>query len=140
MEAVIIYLACGVVWGLVVNKIIQNKGYSENWFWWGFFFGIFALIAALIKPDISQKTTQRPEEQSYWQCKVCGTRNSDYVGTCKCGNTRANNYSYEKSKIEQENAAARELNNLNMLNGYKDLLDQGVITQEEFEEKKKHLL
>ncbi len=55
MEAVIIYLAFGVVWGLVVNKIIQNKGYSENWFWWGFFFGIFALIAALIKPDISQK-------------------------------------------------------------------------------------
>ncbi len=39
----------GIIWGIVVNKVIENKGYEENWFWWGFFFGIFALIVALTK-------------------------------------------------------------------------------------------
>lgn len=26
-----------------------------------------------------------------WQCKKCGRVNSDYVGTCSCGNTKAEN-------------------------------------------------
>ena len=41
----------GIIWGIVVNKVIENKGYQENWFWWGFFFGIFALIIALTKQN-----------------------------------------------------------------------------------------
>lgn len=43
----------GIVWGIVVNKVIENKGYEENWFWWGFFFGIFALIIALTKQSVN---------------------------------------------------------------------------------------
>lgn len=43
----------GVVWGLIVKSVIENKGYQENWFWWGFFFGIIALIVALTKPDVN---------------------------------------------------------------------------------------
>lgn len=42
----------GIIWGIVVNKVIENKGYEENWFWWGFFFGIFALIVALTKQNV----------------------------------------------------------------------------------------
>ena len=38
---------------IVVNKVIENKGYQENWFWWGFFFGIFALIVALTKQSVN---------------------------------------------------------------------------------------
>ena len=43
----------GIIWGIVVNKVIENKGYQENWFWWGFFFGIFALIVALTKQSVN---------------------------------------------------------------------------------------
>ena len=43
----------GIIWGIVVNKVIENKGYEENWFWWGFFFGIFALIIALTKQSVN---------------------------------------------------------------------------------------
>ncbi len=43
----------GIIWGVVVNKVIENKGYEENWFWWGFFFGIFALIVALTKQSVN---------------------------------------------------------------------------------------
>ncbi len=59
----IIALIAGVIWGIVVNKIIQEKGYTENWFCWGFFFGIFALIAALRKPDISQEEYEEQFEE-----------------------------------------------------------------------------
>lgn len=41
-----------IVWGVVVSEVIKNKGYQENWFWWGFFFGIFALIVALTKQNV----------------------------------------------------------------------------------------
>ena len=42
-----------IIWGIVVYKVIENKGYQENWFWWGFFFGIFALIVALTKQSVN---------------------------------------------------------------------------------------
>lgn len=41
----------GLIWGFATKKVIENKGYTENWFWWGFFFGFIALIVALTKPD-----------------------------------------------------------------------------------------
>lgn len=57
MEYLLIWIISGTVWGIiwgcVVNSVIQNKGYKENWFWWGFFFGFFALIVALTKPSVS---------------------------------------------------------------------------------------
>ena len=37
----------GIIWGIVVNKVLENKGYKEDWFWWGFFFGILAVLVAL---------------------------------------------------------------------------------------------
>ncbi len=52
----IAYCVRGIIWGWAVKKIVENKGYNENWFWWGFFFGILALLVALTKPD-KPKTT-----------------------------------------------------------------------------------
>lgn len=55
MEYVVIgTIVWGVAWGILVNKVIENKGYQENWFWWGFFFGFFALIVALTKQSIDE--------------------------------------------------------------------------------------
>ena len=46
--AVLIY---GLAFGFVTKIVIKNKGYPEGkWFWWGFFFGVFALIVACTKP------------------------------------------------------------------------------------------
>lgn len=34
---IVIYgLIWGIIWGVATNKVIENKGYYENWFWWGF--------------------------------------------------------------------------------------------------------
>ena len=41
---------------------------------------------------------------------------------------------------QPENAAAKHAETLDLLRQYKELLDQGVLTQEEFDVKKKELL
>jgi hypothetical protein len=51
MGYLVVAIIWAIIWGVVVNQVIKNKGYEENWFLWGFFFSIFALIVALTKPD-----------------------------------------------------------------------------------------
>lgn len=109
---VVIYCVWGSVWGWAVNKVIENKGYRDNWFWWGFFFGMIAMLVALTKPDLPRTTAE--ENGSYfgdggsivgpnyvfrgfggeqkadytkseWRCTHCGSVNAGYVGTCGCG-------------------------------------------------------
>ncbi len=49
--AIIAYLIQACVLGFITQAIIENKGYHENWFWWGFFFGMLAVLIALSKPE-----------------------------------------------------------------------------------------
>ena len=105
---VIILLLRGLLWGVLVNKVIQHKGYARNWFWWGFLFGLAALAFALLKPQIGRtavsngwKTEQNRIQQKMlnqkllenggWICS-CGRVNANYVTTCPCG---VNHQKYE---------------------------------------------
>lgn len=159
----IIYVASavvwGVIWGIATNKVIENKGYYENWFWWGFLFGFIAFIVAITKPYNSNQTRNysgtgsgllkklEAEKNNMeigevkngsWKC-ICGEVNPQYLTTCTCGKTyvevigivRMNEESEEQSKT----VAA-----LDQMKKYKELLDIGAITEEEFETKKKELL
>lgn len=149
MLNLIITLVFSVIWGIVVQQIIYNKNYEENWFWWGFFFGIFALIVALTKPycesqqeyeyQLSRIDKQREEnilKNDGWECANCGKINAQYVGMCSCGNHKSQNESVEFKKASSKD----ELENIEKIKAYKDLLDKGIITQEEFDEKKKQIL
>lgn len=107
MEGVIIFISIilgivsSCVWGWAVNKVVELKGYSENWFWWGFFFGFLALVVALTKPQctyypwdtpqwmVPSANTITPYEENLlkkggWKC-TCGKVNPSYTGTCSCG-------------------------------------------------------
>ncbi len=53
------------MWGWAVNQIIANKGYRENWFWWGFFFNMIAMLVALSKPDRPSTTGNTDYTFSY---------------------------------------------------------------------------
>lgn len=161
----IIAIIWGVVWGVAVNKVIENKGYSENWFWWGFFFGFIALIVALSKPEIrstihsnhpllnrkeASENNFRNENSNTnslvgemtkdgWKC-FCGRLNPKYTGTCDCGRSRQ-----ELQQIRKNNEKMRAKSNdtvlvANNIKQYKELLDIGAITSEEYEAKKKELL
>lgn len=180
--------------GYITNEILKNKGYSLNWFWWGFIFGLWAILFALIKPDLTrtysdnQVTTFLHDyaEEEYnrrinvsggnsqnlndirlmdnggWKCS-CGRINASYVGTCGCGKLKSEAGKKEKEKIANTNAGVSSANagvasvnmsaatttktekeneskNLDYLVKLKELLDAGVLTQEEFDAKKKKLL
>lgn len=98
---VLLYLLSCVMWGVLTAKVISDKGYQKNWFWWGFFFGFIALVVAIIKPvynpSIFSKTLQAQKnakekvilnqsllENGGWKC-TCGRVNAKYVTTCPCG-------------------------------------------------------
>ena len=141
-------IAWALIWGFATRTVIYNKGYSENGFWWGFFFGIIAFIIAL-----SKKERYRGREyESYvadamrneqiiadggWRC-LCGRTNHHYVSTCVCGR-------HKRDILAQANHPAddncmSDVNGAEAIKKYKDLFDDGIITKEEFEEKKRKLL
>lgn len=84
-------------WGHVTSRVIENKGYSNNWFWWGFFFGVMAFALAVAKDDYRELTAATGNKEIYdkytlnnggWTC-TCGMVNAKYVGTCGCGRTKS---------------------------------------------------
>ena len=178
MGTFITTLLFAVVFGVTTNAIIRNKGYSENWFWWGFFFGIFAVIVACTKPQCTYSAPQssgfynhqgsgsREVESFYrgsdeirtrdtlkaggWTC-TCGRVNAAYVSSCTCGKDKCDIiYKKEVPKIEKPaesesveqkvTPAAVQQDAITSIREYKSLLDDGIITQEEFDAKKKQLL
>lgn len=50
-----------------------------------------------------QLSKDEPLAENEWKCKNCGKINSDYVGTCSCGNTKAGNESnnYDKTTSQR---------------------------------------
>ena len=102
-----------------------------------------------------------------WRC-ACGLINPNYTGTCACGRTKSevrnsNNQAVKQAAnrlavnrpnaasapaaapvtntdVKPANVVSREEENIRLLKEYKDLLDSGIISQEEFDEKKRKLL
>ena len=143
----------GSVWGAATNAIIRNKGYDENWFWWGFFFAFIAVLVAFSKPqvayeEVTDREAEKAREQAMlnsdgWKCSKCGRVNPGYTGTCGCGTSKMQSDALLKSREEEKRKIAEsqsEMDNLKKIKEYKELLDSGIITQEEFDKKKAELL
>ena len=102
---IVINTFLGIVWGYATKTIVNNKGYSDNWFWWGFFFGIIALLVALTKPDINQNVRSSGYSSikyDTWTCPACSRVNQSYVITCECGAVKANTSNSFKVATAQE--------------------------------------
>lgn len=174
MFYVIGVLVWALIWGFATRSVVYNKGYDENWFWWGFFFGFIAFIVALTKADASRNYTSyssssssyKPSDYSNspllvtresaerdmeilnnggWKCKSCGKMNERSSERCvRCG-WKAERYvtQDEVAEIVKEESNTQEKNEpekLEILKKYKELLDMGAISEDEFETKKKELL
>ena len=139
------------LWGWATYSINLNKGYDNNGFWWGFWLGLIGVIVVLCKPDAR---TQYYETYGYpsqygnkipeggWKC-TCGTIHSSYVTSCSCGKSKREVLNPTPAPKPQPSAAAaedKESKIIAALQEYKKLLDSGVLTQEEFEQKKQQLL
>lgn len=156
----IVYIIQGIIFGVATNKIIENKGYYDNWFWWGFFFGIIALLVAMSKPQklsyeeetyISQITKEKNNEnilsEGGWKCAFCYKINPNYVTSCSCGKNKDDTERHNRQvAIDRENLVKKKESVNRTVDPYeevkkaKELLDMGIISQEEFDKKKTDIL
>ena len=148
----LIYIIQGIAFGIATNSVIQNKGYNDNWFWLGFFFGFIALLVALSKPEVTKVSYSESLllenailNNGGWKCCFCNSINASIVTSCSCG--RSKEESEQRMRRMQQAARAsadsfveREAKTIELIEQYKKLLDSGAITQEEFESKKQALL
>lgn len=89
--------------------------------------------------------------QGYWKC-TCGRMNPDQTGTCGCGRSKYEKQnSIEKKqtithsepqimkKISEDNGSS-EVESIELIKKYKELLDIEAITIDEFNKKKREIL
>lgn len=76
---IVIELSIGVVqlfvFGFATYYLIKSKGYRQNWFWFGFFFGLIALITAAFIKKREKLGVRLPQ---YNISEVDRTRINDY--------------------------------------------------------------
>lgn len=151
-----VVLVC-IICGFISQAIASSRG-MDGGFWWGFWLWIIGIIVVAVRPNDkpvhyqyapAPKSKQEREKEILaaggWKCD-CGEVNYDYVTSCSCGRS--------KRDVEQRRLAARKAaeerkiaetykpvkTNAEQIREYKELLDIGAITQEEYEAKKKQLL
>ena len=111
-------LILGILWGYISMSIARNKGYSEpdeqnKWFLIGFVLGVIGIIIAACQPDVSGRSSMNNQGSGFSNLNLNGNN----------VNSPKENYS-----------SADEIKK------FKELLDSGVITEEEFQAKKEQLL
>lgn len=113
----------GVIFGTVTYGLNTEKGYQGG-FWLGFFFGVIGIIIIACKPEDKEALDRKCIKAGGWVCEKCGKRNKGSVMICECGN----------NKPFDTYVSADELIK------YKKLLDDGAITESEYNNVKKKLL
>lgn len=160
----IVVLAVSAGLGFIPATIAKNKGYSFGLWWlYGWLLFIIALIHALVLPD---KNAQRnyppqqgtvPQQGPYAPPPAGGPVNAGGRPTPppyapassqppRAGRTPPypqqpqGTYMPRQGNAPQQGVAPQQVDAAEELQKYKQLLDNGVITQEEFDAKKKQLL
>lgn len=90
------------------------------------------------KPTYSLRYNASSPNQSDWKCS-CGKVNPSYTARCVCGKTKREIENSNKEKT-QEPQNLNEMQKIEALKGLKELLDNGAITIDEYELKKKKFL
>lgn len=97
-------------------------------------------------PEVIKLMNSAPVDQEHnnqllatggWKCG-CGKVNARYVSTCSCGRNKNGDPKPEPAPTVNEEASVDET--VADIREYKKLLDEGILTPEEFEAKKKQLL
>ena len=132
-----IAIAIWFAFGFLTQAINEEKGYHGG-FWWGFLLGWVGLVVVLCKEKKTNTSIYRPVSAyttppaDSWKCS-CGRYNAPYVTSCVCGVSKSQAVTI--ARLSEE-----EARDIALLKEYKSLLDSGVITLEEFDQKKKAIL
>lgn len=150
--SLIVSIILGCIFGAITKYLNEKNGYFGG-FAWGFWLGIIGIIIVLCRQPAyrsAKESIMRPVEKpvpNTWKCS-CGRYNAMYISSCVCGLNKHQALSPQSAPVEDavpaaDNApdlSADELKKISLLKEYKELLDTGVITQEEFDAKKKSVL
>ncbi len=152
-------LIWGLIWGVVTRSVSSSKGYNDG-FAWGFFLGIIGLIVVACRPDNRSNYSYRAgtivctacgatNSSSSFHCQNCGAKlapatlaqktGKEGQWRCKCG---AQNYSYETTchRCGEKKSEASSKSITEQLEELKKLQEQGLITEADYESKKKQIL
>lgn len=143
---VVIIVAC--IFGAITKHINESKGYDGG-FAWGFFLGVIGIIVVACRSDAPKSSyvsdrisrleaVSRGESsvQRSWQCGFCRRVNADYMTTCECGRTKAESM---QRRIEEQNQPKTGTVE-QKLGEAKSLFEKGIITEEEYEVRRKKIL
>lgn len=129
MELFVGFIIWGVVWGFATDAVIKNKGYDDNWFWWGFFFGFIATIVAATKPE-NQKQIQE------WQPFQLQTESSNEITEPQKEEPPKIVFDSTVTRSNTDYMANKEL----QIKDMQELLRKGYVTEDEYQMKKKEIL
>lgn len=93
-----------------------------------------------------EENDKRLLREGGWKCNGCGRVNASYVTSCNCGMSIDENRNWLKEREEERRMRAEEQKakgikgQADEIAKFKELLDAGAITQEEYEAKKKQIL
>ena len=158
----VVGLILAIVFGIITKKINESKGYSGG-FAWGFFLGLIGIIVVAVRKDnhhscyngygnksdyeseydrklsclAQEAEDERLLREGGWKCIKCGRVNASFSPSCDCGRTK---YENDNEILKQKEEKSNVDNVKEEIEKYKNMLDEGLITQEEFELKKKSIL
>ena len=166
MTYLFVYLIAGVICGIVCESISKSRG-MEGGFLWGFFLGVIGIIVVAVRPN-EGPTPSTITSSHVLYCKKCNmVYNYDKSSCVSCNSplletsilrTDWKDFSADK-RTELKEAFSKgqyifdgnkppvntvsttiATSGADEIKKYKELLDSGIITQEEFDAKKKQLL
>jgi len=146
LKAFAISLILSLIFGFITLHINEKKGY-EGGFAWGFWLGVIGIVVvACRQPEYIPEENDSFEKASYglglgsWRCS-CGRYNANNISSCVCGCSKRDFRQVQAKQpktIPSGNTEASK--EAETLKEYKELLDQGIIKQEEFDALKKTIL
>ena len=128
--SILLWFMLGVIFGLAGSSIVEGKGYPQkdnHGFAWGFWLGFLGIIVCVSKPAYTILNLHRIVN---FNNNTINTNNIDNE------NNNIENNSVNDSLLNYNNA----FYDADLVLKYKELLDSGAISQEEFEIKKKEIL
>ena len=152
--AELLYIIAAIVFIYSVYLFSASQGGTGYLILGLLFAGIIAGIAYMIKQkEETTKDSEYSDSQSVgynrqtvenshatWTCDYCGRSNREGIMLCSCGKKRKvenKEVMFPNKKIEGKRKTVSEADEIKK---FKELADEGIITQEEFEAKKKQLL
>lgn len=150
INSLIISIICSAMCGIITSVINKKKGYDGG-FCWGFFLGVIGIFIVVMRNDkkdndvmdreeVARENRKFLNEHDGWECPCCNRLHGLFETRCTCGfslNEETVNEEEKKNKDASIKAAQSEAE---LITKYKDMLDNGLISEEEFSEKKKKIL